>query len=129
MTERTLIDRVLDAGAATDWITPTYEALRNLMQNGKSFTVTQEEWELLQPLLEQRRISHWGVAIHGTDEWGQYVFTFSVRAEDAETIDRLLGVRPGGGRFKALLMLAFVLLVLFGTAAMVAVVATLGEGG
>lgn len=129
MTERTLIDRVLDAGAATNWITPTYEALRNLMQNGKSFTVTQEEWDLLQPMLQQYRIPHWGVAMHWAEAWGQYVFTFSVRAKDAETIDRLLGVRPGGGRVKALLMLAFVLLVLFGTAAMVAVVATVAEGG
>lgn len=123
------MDRVLDAGAATDWITPTYEALRNLMQNGKSFTVTQEEWDVLRPILEQYRISHWGVAMHWAEAWGQYVFTFSVRAEDAETIDRLLGVRPGGGRLKAFLMLAFVLLVLFGTLAMVAVVATVGEGG
>jgi len=123
------MDRVLDAGAAADWISPTYEALRNLMQNGRSFTVTEEEWGLLQPMLQQHRISHWGVAMHWTEEWGQYVFTFSVRAEDAEKIDRLLGVRPGGGRLKALLMLAFVLLVLFGTAALVAVVATVGEGG
>lgn len=116
--ERDTLDRMLDAGATADWITPTYEAIRNIAQDGRSFVVLADDWHALKWQLQRRRIPYWGEALHwsGSNYWA----TFSVHAENAETVAELSGYVPAGGRGKAFYML-LVLAIMAGTVVLVAI--------
>lgn len=115
--ERDFLEVALDAGATADWITPTYEAIRNIAQDGRSFVVLADDWHALKWQLQRRRITYWGEALHwsGSNYWT----TFSVHAEHAETVAELSGYVPDGGRGKAFYMLA-VLAIMAGTVVLVA---------
>ncbi len=114
MTDKSVVDEMLDAGAAGDWITAPYEAVRNLFQDGKSFMVTEGEWDMLLPTMERYGITHWGQNLYTDEASGQYVVSFSVQAKDARRIERWTGIQHSGGRLKAMWILlvgAFVLFV------------------
>lgn len=118
--DRSFIEQALDTGASFDWITPTYEAIRNIAQDGRSFCLNRDAWYAIQDNLTALRIPVWGVAMHWLD--GDYWFTFSVAAENAETVTALTDYKPNGGRGKAIFMLLVVLGFMAGAVAMVAMV-------
>jgi len=120
--DRGLVDKFVDAGATADWITPTAEALRNVVTDGACFTVLSTDWYDLKWELQRRRIPFWGEAIHWID--GEYWATFSVQSENAALVRDLSGYRSSGGRGRAL----FMLLVLAGllAGAVLLVVGVLG---
>ena len=97
------VERMLDAGGSADWITPTYEAVRNLVQDGRGFKMPSDDWLPLKPTLKRRRIPYWGEALHWSG--GQYWYTFSVHAKHAHVISKMTGYRSNGGRGKAVVML------------------------
>ena len=108
MTEkRSTTDRILDAGASFDWITPAYEALRNITVNGKNFTMREDDWRALKPKLKKKRIKFWGEALHWRN--GAHWITFSVRSKQAGIVTALSGYRPTGGRGRAWLMIAILI--------------------
>ena len=118
--ERNTIETLLDAGSSADWITPTYEAIRNIAQDGRSFCLAADDWHALQDRLTALDIPVWGVAMHWVN--GGYWFTFSVPAEHAETVTALTDYKPNGGRGKAWLMLLVVVGVVAGAMSLVAIV-------
>ena len=118
--ERNTVDVLLDAGGSFDWITPTYEAIRNVAQDGRSFCLHADDWHAIQDRLTALDIPVWGVAMHWLD--GAYWFTFSVPAENAETVTSLTDYRPNGGKGKAWFMLIVVLIFLAGAVALVGLV-------
>lgn len=114
------VERILDAGSGFDWITPTYEAVRNLLSDGRSFTTRSDDWLRLKPTLKRRRIPYWGEAIHWHN--GAHWYTFSVHAKHAHVISKMTGYRPTGGRGKAVVMMLVVaLFILIGVALAAAV--------
>ena len=117
--ERTFGERALDAGATADWITPVWEALRNVAQDGRSYCVPSDTWHAIQEDLAAAGVACWGVAMHWID--GGYWFTFSVQAGHAPAVDALIGGKPDGGRGKAIFMLVVVLAILAATLGLVAV--------
>ena len=119
-TSRSFTEQALDAGSSFDWITPTYEAIRNIAQDGRSFCLAADDWHAIQDRLTALDIPVWGVAMHWLD--GDYWFTFSVPAENAETVTALTDYKPNGGRGKAIFMLLVVLGFMAGAVAMVAMV-------
>lgn len=121
--ERDAIDVMLDAGSAFDWITPTAEAVRNLVEDGASFCLRTADWHDLKWELQRRRISWWGEALHWQDD--AYWTTFSVHTDDAATVRNLTGYRPTGGRLKAFFIVA-VLAILAGTVTLLAIALTGG---
>ena len=118
--ERNTIDVLLDAGSSADWITPVWEALRNVAQDGRSYCVPSETWHAIQEDLAAAGVACWGVSLHWLD--GAYWFTFSVQAGHAETVDAMIGGKPTGGRGKAIFMLLVALVILAGAMALVAAV-------
>lgn len=126
--ERSAFQIMLDNAASTDVVTPTYSALRNLAQNGKSFTVTSAAWAEIQPALDACGMSYWGVSCYWVDAWGQHAIVFNVGAEDAEEVERVFLVTPSGGRIKALLILFVGVLLLLGFGFVVSVVLVMGGG-
>lgn len=120
--ERNTIEALLDAGSSADWITPVWEALRNVAQDGRSYCVPSETWHAIQEDLAAAGVACWGVSLHWID--GAYWFTFSVQAGHAPTVDAMIGGQPTGGRGKAIFMLVVALAIL--AAAMALVAAALG---
>ena len=118
--DRSFIEQALDTGASFDWITPTYEAIRNIAQDGRSFCLNRDAWYAIQDNLTALRIPVWGVAMHWIE--GDYWFTFSVPADEAATVTALAGAKPNGGKGKAWLMLAVTVVILLAAIALVAVV-------
>ena len=116
--ERTFYEKALDAGSSGDWITPVWEALRNVAQDGRSYCVPSETWHAIQEDLAAAGVACWGVSLHWLD--GAYWFTFSVQAGHAETVDAMIGGKPTGGRGKAIFMLLVALVILAGAMALVA---------
>lgn len=119
--ERNIGEKVLDAGSSFDWITPVYEAIRNVAQDGRSYCIPSEQWNAIQDTLADRGVNCWGVTLHWLD--GSYWMTFSVQAEHAPLVDQLIGGKPDGGRGKAIVMLIVVLGFLAGALGMVAITA------
>ncbi|MBP8291825.1 MAG: hypothetical protein KAX65_03560 [Caldilineaceae bacterium] len=118
--ERTFTEKALDAGASADWITPVWEALRNVAQDGRSYCVPSETWHAIQEDLAAAGVACWGVSLHWVDN--AYFITFSVQAGHAETVDAMIGGKPTGGRGKAIFMLLVALVILAGAMALVAAV-------
>ena len=118
--ERNTIETLLDAGSSADWITPTWEAIRNVAQDGRSFCLHADDWHAIQDRLTALDIPVWGVAMHWLE--GAYWFTFSVAAENAETVTALTDYKPNGGRGKAIVMLLVVVGFMAGAMALVAIV-------
>ncbi len=126
--ERSAFRMLLDGAASTDVVTPTYSAMRNLSENGKSFTVTSGEWAEIQPSLEACGMPYWGVACYWVEAWEQHAVVFNVGAADAEEVERVFLVRPSGGRIKALLILFVGVLILLAFGFVVSVVLVMGGG-
>ena len=118
--ERNIGEKLLDAGGGFDWITPVYEAIRNVAQDGRSYCIPSEQWAAIQETLADRGVNCWGVTLHWLD--GAYWTTFSVQAEHAQTVDKLIDGKPDGGRGKAIFMLLVALVILAGALGLVAVV-------
>lgn len=118
--ERNTIEALLDAGSSADWITPVWEALRTVAQDGRSYCVPSETWHAIQEDLAAAGVACWGVSMHWLD--GAYWFTFSVQAGHAPTVDAMIGGKPTGGRGKAIFMLVVALVIMAGAMALVAIV-------
>lgn len=118
--ERTFTEKALDAGATADWITPVWEALRNVAQDGRSYCVPSDTWHAIQDALAAAGVACWGVSLHWLD--GAYWITFSVQAGQAPTVDAMIGGKPTGGRGKAIFMLVVALAILAAAMALVAAV-------
>ena len=103
---------MLDAGSSADWITPTYEAVRNLTGNGRSFCIHSDDWQPIKAELKAMGIPMWGEALHWVDD--AHWITVSVSAKHSEIVTELSGYTPNGGRGKALaILLVFVFGVIF----------------
>ena len=118
--ERTFTEKALDAGASADWITPVWEALRTVAQDGRSYCVPSDTWHAIQEDLAAAGVACWGVSLHWVDN--AYFITFSVQAGHAETVDAMIGGKPTGGRGKAIFMLLVALVIMAGAMALVAAV-------
>ena len=118
--ERNIGERMLDAGAGFDWITPVYEAMRNVAQDGRSYCVPSDTWSSIQDTLSAAGVECWGVTLHWLD--GAYWMTFSVQAEHAPLVDKLIDGKPNGGRGKAVFMLLVALAILAGAMGLVAII-------
>lgn len=88
--------KLMDAGATADWITPAYSAARNILQGGKEFTVTRDVYYAIRPQLDDRDIAVWGVQMTWHDD-GYYLFTFNVPKEHADEVSQLCGDTPSWG--------------------------------
>jgi len=110
--DRNLAETLLDAGSSFDWITPTYGAVRDLLVDGKTFTVDADTWHGMQPLLAAQGIEPWAVSMYYQN--GAYWYVFSVHADDAPAVERFTGYRRTGGRGKAIFMLLVLAAVLGG---------------
>ena len=117
---RSTVSVLLDAGSSADWITPTWEAIRTVAQDGRSFCLHADDWHAIQDRLTALDIPVWGVAMHWIE--GDYWFTFSVNADHAETVTALTDYKPTGGRGKAIFMLIVVVGFMAGAVALVALV-------
>lgn len=123
--DRDAFTKCIGVAASADWITPTYEAARNIIENGRSFLVHSDDWQPLKWDLQRLHISFWGEALHWHE--GANWVTFSVHADNAKTVSDLSGYQPTGGRGKAWLMLGVVAVVFFlGLAMAVAASSVLG---
>ena len=118
--ERNLGERLLDAGSSFDWITPVYEAMRNVAQDGRSYLIPSATWQAIQQPLADAGVECWGVNLHWFD--GAYWMTFSVQAEHAPLVDKLIDGKPTGGRGKAIFMLLVALVILAGAMGLVAII-------
>lgn len=118
--DRDLVDQFLDAGATADWITPTYEAIRNIVADGESFCLQSDDWHALKWELQRRHIPFWGESLHWLD--GAYWTTFSVHSENAVLVRELSGYRSNGGRGKAVVILLVLAAFFLGGMALVAAV-------
>jgi hypothetical protein len=98
--DRDFVDQFIDAGSSFDWITPTYGAVRDLLVDGKTFTVDAGTWHGMQPLLAKQGIEPWAVSIYYQN--GAYWYVFSVDAAAAPAVERFTGYRRTGGRGKAM---------------------------
>lgn len=125
--ERDAIDVMLDVGSTSDWITPTYGAVRDLLVDGKTFTVDSDTWHGMQPLLAKHDISPWAVSMCYQN--GDYWYVFSVDADDAPAVERFTGYRRTGGRGKAIVMLLVLAAVLGGGFLLAAALAAAVGGG
>ena len=118
--QRDFTERFLDAGSSFDWMTPTYEAVRNIAQDGRSFFVHSGDWQPLKRELKRNKIAYWGEALHYMH--GAYWYTFSVHADNADTVTELAGYAPTGGKGKAWLMVAVLIAMIGIVLALVAAV-------
>ena len=118
--ERNTVEMLLDAGSSVDWVTPVYEAIRNVAQDGRSYCIPSDTWHAMQDNLAAAGVNCWGVTLHWLN--GAYWMTFSVQAEHAPLVDRLIDGKPNGGRGKAIFLLIVLLGFLAVTLALVAVV-------
>ncbi len=126
--ERSTFRMLLDGAASIDAVTPAYSAMRNLVEDGKSFTVTSAEWAEIQPSLDACGMRYWGVSVYWVEAWGERAVVFNVRADHAEEVERVFLIRPSGGRIKALLILAVGVLILLAFGFVVSVVLVMGGG-
>lgn len=115
MTQRTIIDTALDAGASFDWITPLYGITRNAIGNGRTITLHGDIWDAVQWDMSQRGITYYAVQMQWLHD--DHYFTFGVPADQVAAVDAIIATytsqqerHTDGGRawqwFKLLIALA-----------------------
>ena len=99
---RNLLDRLLDAGATFDWITPVAGAAQDIARDGRLFVRPAETWPVDKSRLRRAHIAFWGEQLHGANR----VVTFSVGTKDVARMQDLLATDANGsGKWGAWLIL------------------------
>lgn len=86
MSNRDLVDRVLDAGGTADWVSPLVGAARNAVVDGVTVSVWREDAPGAQAALQRAGIASWGWEVDGE------LATCSIHRTDLARAAALLGL-------------------------------------
>lgn len=127
--DRTVLDKLLAAGAAADAFTPGYAIVRNALLDGSAVNVHSAVWHQIKPRLRAAGIVYWSERLwfDGSDHW----ICVSLASEDVPVLNAILAgyghaeVQPQSRLWQWLALALFILLAL-AAVALAVVVGALG---
>lgn len=86
--ERSTLERLLEAGAAADALTPGYAIVRNALVDGTAVNIRSDVWHQVKPKLAAAGIAYWSEQLwfDGSSHW----ICVSMAADDIDALNVLL---------------------------------------
>ena len=86
--ERSTLERLLEAGAAADALTPGYAIVRNALVDGTAVNIRSDVWHQVKPQLAAAGIAYWSEQLWF--DGGSYWICVSMAADDLDALNVVL---------------------------------------